>query len=123
MYDSQLKNDKEGLHPVEAELSSGISRAEAAREEYNIPLGDFLQAVKQRLFLIFFVVVVLVGGTVGISLAQAPMYEASIKILIGQEQGSSSPGNLGGDVQGLQQLTQTMAEAANSRPVAESVIK
>jgi capsular polysaccharide biosynthesis protein len=51
------------------------------------------------------------------------MYEASIRILVGQEQGSSASGNLAGDIQGLQQLTQTMTEAVNSRPIAEAVIQ
>ena len=42
---------------------------------------------------------------------------------MGQEQGSSTPGNLGSDVQGLQQLTQTMAEGVSSIPVAKAVIQ
>ena len=63
--------------------------------------------------------VVLAGAITGFSLAQTPMYEASIKILVGQERGiTQNPG----DVVGLQQLTRTMVEGVNSRPLAESVI-
>ena len=50
------------------------------------------------------------------------MYEASIKILVGQEQRSGAPSQLGSDVQGLQQLTQTVADLVSTRPVAEAVI-
>ncbi len=32
-------------------------------------------------------------------------------------------GDLAGEVQGLQQITQTIVEAVNSRPVVESVIQ
>jgi capsular polysaccharide biosynthesis protein len=64
-----------------------------------------------------------VGGAVGFSLLQVPVYEASIKVLVGQEQTDEAPGQLGSDVQGLQQLTQTMELAVDSRPVAEDVIQ
>ncbi len=50
------------------------------------------------------------------------MYEASIKLLVGQEQRSGTASQLGSDVQGLQQLTQTVADLVNTRPVAEAVI-
>ena len=56
------------------------------------------------------------------SLLQQPTYEASANILVGQEQGTSTSGNLGGDIQGLEQLTQTMVEAVSSRPLAQTVI-
>ena len=42
---------------------------------------------------------------------------------IGQERDSAAPINLGADVQGLSQLTMTMAEAVDSRPVVEGVIQ
>jgi hypothetical protein len=42
---------------------------------------------------------------VDFSLAQPPMYEASIRILVGQERGITQTPN---DMIGLQQLTQTM---------------
>ncbi len=61
------------------------------------------------------------AAAVGFSFFQTPVYEASIKILVRQEQEADGPSNLGGDVQGLQQLTQTVAEAVNTRPVADAV--
>ena len=64
--------------------------------------------------------IVLAGASVGLSLTQTPLYEASIKILVGQEGGIIESPN---DVDGLQQLTQTMADAVSDRPTAEAVIR
>jgi len=69
------------------------------------------------------VVVAVTGAAVGVSSVQTPVYQASIKILMEQEQLGTAPGSLGGDVQGLQQLTQTMPEGIKSRPIAEAVIQ
>ena len=96
---------------------------EAAEGESVLFLGNLFHVIRKRLWLIALVTAVLTGAAVGLSSAQTPVYEASIKVLVGQERGTSTPGSLGGDVMGLQQLTQTMAEAVNSRPVAEAVIR
>ena len=96
---------------------------EAGEREYVLPVGYVLLVLWRRLWIILLSALLLAGGAVGVGLLQTPLYEASIKILVGQESQNNQPSNLGGDVQGLQQLTQTMAEAVNSRPVAESVIE
>jgi len=59
-------------------------------------------------------------AVVGFSLAQAPTYQASSKILIGQERGITETPN---EVVGLQQVTRTMVEGVKSRPVAKAVIQ
>ncbi len=105
-----------------AEPEAGIL-AEVAEEGYNLSLIDVLRIIRKRAYIVFLVVITLVGVVTGFSLLQTPMYDGSIKILVGQEQGTSTPGNLGGDVQGLQQLTRTMAEGVSSRPIAEGVIE
>ncbi len=87
-------------------------------------LGELLGVLRKRLWLIGLVAIVLAGIAVSISLTQTPKYEASIKILVGQEEGGDTPaGGLGGEVQGLQQITQTMAEGIVTRPVAEAAIR
>jgi capsular polysaccharide biosynthesis protein len=92
--------------------------------EVGFSLGDLLGVLRKRLWVVGLVAVVLTGLGVGFSLQQAPKYVASIKILIGQEKGGEgTPGGLGGEVQGLQQITQTMAEGVNSRPVVEPVVR
>jgi capsular polysaccharide biosynthesis protein len=65
------------------------------------------------------VTAVLTGAIIGLSFAQTPTYEASIKILVGQESGITQDPNY---VYGLQQLTQTMTQSVSSRPLAEAVI-
>ena len=104
---------------MSTEPGAGIF-AEAAEGEDDPSLGDLLGVVRKRLWVILVVAVVLAGAAVGLSLAQAPMYESSTKILVGQERGiTENPSDVGG----LQQLTTTMAEGVNSRPVAEAVIR
>jgi capsular polysaccharide biosynthesis protein len=92
----------------------------AAEGEYALYLGDLLWVIWRRLWVVLLVATVLTGAAVGFSLAQTPMYEASIKILVGQKRGTSET-PVG--VYDLQQLTQTMAEGINSRPVAEATIR
>ncbi len=96
---------------------------EDSREEYVISMGDLLRVVWRRLWVIALVGLVLSGSVVAYSLTRTPMYEASIKILVGQEQRTDVPANLGSDVMGLQQLTQTVADLVDTRPVAETVIQ
>ena len=92
-------------------------------EGYVLSFGDFFRTLRERFWVILLTVVLALGVALAISLLQQPTYEASTKILVGQEQGTSTSGNLAGDVQGLEQLTQTMAEAVSSRPLAQTVIE
>lgn len=96
---------------------------DASRGEYMVSLGDLLRVVWKRLWIILLVTIVLVGSAVGFSLKQTPVYEASIKLLVGQEQQRDVSGSLGSDVQGLQQLTLTVTDLVSTRPVAEAVIE
>jgi capsular polysaccharide biosynthesis protein len=95
--------------------------AEATEGQHLLSLGDLLRVVRTRLWVILLIAIVCMGAAVGFSLAQTPVYEASIKVLVGQGRGiiTENPN----EVQGLQQLTQTMAEGVRSRLVAEAVIQ
>jgi capsular polysaccharide biosynthesis protein len=86
-------------------------------------LRDLIQTLKRRLWLLVLVLLICVGVAVGLSFLVTPKYEATVKLLIAQTEESSVPGGLGSDVQGLQQLTQTVAEGINSGPLAEDVIR
>lgn len=97
---------------------------EASQDEYVLSLGDLFRVIWKRLWVIALIAVLSTGAAVGYSLGQTPIYEASIKILVGQEQSGDAPtSQLGSDVQGLQQLTLTVSEAVGTRPVAEGVIE
>jgi capsular polysaccharide biosynthesis protein len=77
--------------------------------------------VWRRFWLVLLVVALVVGATLGFVYQQTPVYESSIKLIVGPKQGSTSD-NIGSEVPGLQQLTLTMTSAVDTRRVAEAVI-
>lgn len=100
---------------VDGSRSTGVTQG-----EHIASLGDLLGIIWKRLWIIILVAVALTGAAAWFTLLQTPMYQASVMILIGQERGiTDTPG----DVVGLQQVTQTMAEAVSSRPVSDTVIQ
>jgi capsular exopolysaccharide synthesis family protein len=101
---------------------SEISSAEIQEDQY-ISLRAALQVIKRRFWIIILMAALFTGVAVGISLLQTPQYQSSITVLVGQKENTATPYSLGSDVQGLQQLTLTLAKAANSRPLAEAVIE
>ena len=98
---------------------------ETSEDEYILSFGDILRMLWRRLWLITLVMLLFLGVAIGFSLAQTPKYEATIKVLVGQAQErSTSETNLSAsDIQGLQILTKTVAEAIDTRRVAEAVIE
>ena len=88
--------------------------------ENVLTLIDIVFVVRKYLWLILAVVVLLSGATFGLSVMQTPRYVASTKILVGQDSGFV--GNQG-NVQQLEDLTQTMSQAVLTQPVAEEVIR
>jgi capsular polysaccharide biosynthesis protein len=80
-----------------------------------------LQTLLRRVGIIILVTIVVTGSALGFSLAQTPTYQASVKVLVGQE--STEDTNLGGDVSGLQELTLTVAKAADTMSVAQAVVE
>jgi capsular polysaccharide biosynthesis protein len=100
-----------------------VASTEVDGAEDSLPLREIVRVLRRRLWLIMAVTIVIVGGAVGFGVAQTPMYEASTKLLVGQQQDAGDPYNLAGDVQGLQLLTKTLATAVNTRPMARVVIQ
>jgi capsular polysaccharide biosynthesis protein len=92
---------------------------EAAGGDSVISFGDLLRVIRKRLWVILLMTIASVGVAVAFSLAQTPIYESSIDILVGQERGISETPN---DALGLQQLTQTMSAGVGSRRMGEAVI-
>jgi capsular polysaccharide biosynthesis protein len=80
-----------------------------------------LQILLRHVFTIIIVAIVTTGSALGFSLAQTPIYQASVKILIGQEKSEDT--NLAGDVSGLQDLTLTVAKGAVTMPIAQAVVE
>lgn len=96
---------------------------EASQDEHVVSVKHLLEVLRRRLWVVVLVAVVLAGSMVGFDLLRTPIYEAKIKILVGQERGDDASSSLGSDVQGLQQITKTMAELVKAQPVAEAVIE
>jgi capsular polysaccharide biosynthesis protein len=95
----------------------------ALRERGTVMPRSAYPPVGTRTAAMAVVAAVLVAATVAVaSLAETPQYEASSTLLIGQERGLEGAG-LEAEVEGLQQLTMTLAAAAQSRPTAEETIK
>jgi capsular polysaccharide biosynthesis protein len=94
--------------------------AEPTESEDVLSLGALFRIFQKRLWVMVLVVTSLTGTVVGFTLAETPQYEASIKILVGQENGISATAQEG---PALQAMTLTMAEAVNSRRVADAVIQ
>jgi PAS domain S-box-containing protein len=88
--------------------------------EYVLSLSDLFRVVWKRFWIILLVMVVFGGGAVGYSISQVPVYESTLRMLVGQDSGISETPT---ESLALQQLTQTMSTAANSRLVAEDVIE
>lgn len=86
----------------------------------EVSIGDILQVVWRRLWVISLTAVACVILAVAYSLYQTPMYEGTALILVDKEEGGESNA-LGSDVQGLEQLTQTMVRAINTSTVAAAV--
>jgi capsular polysaccharide biosynthesis protein len=97
-------------------------------DEQRTPLGRsamsverVLQTLLRRIVAIIIVIVVITGSALGFSLAQAPTYQTSVTILVGQR--STEDTNLAGDVSGLQDLTLTVAKVADTMPVAQAAVE
>ncbi len=103
-----------------AEYDAGWTANVPPQGEDALSIRDLFRTIWQRLWIIVLVTLALVAAAVGFGLYQTPMYEASIKVLVGQKQGlTDTPG----DVIGLQQLTQTITELADTGTVADAVIE
>ncbi len=94
--------------------------AGVAGNESVFSLRPLFSVVWRRLWVIVLVMVLFSGVAVAISRQQTPLYEASVKMLVGREGGITENPN---DVLGFQQLAMTMAEAVDSRRVAEAAIR
>jgi protein tyrosine kinase modulator len=70
---------------------------------------------------IILVTVVITGSALGFSLTQTPTYQTSIKVLVGQNITEATNSNT--DVADLQELTLTVAQAAQTLPVAQAVVE
>ena len=93
---------------------------EVSGGELVLPVGMLFQTIRRKLWVVLLTMFVCTGALVGYSLQQTPAYQASAKILIGQNQGIVQDPS---QAVNLQQLTLTMSEAVATRPVTQPVVK
>src|SRR5918993_5038054 len=121
MYESNYNGSRSATTMSGNGSSAALARASESEGAFTV--SDLGRVLLKRLWVILLVVSVVVGFAVGVSFWQTPEYVASTKVLVGQEQGNGQDTNLGGDVSGLQALTQTMIMYIDTRPVAEEAIR
>jgi len=97
------------------------ARPNTSEQTTEVSLRYILSTVWRRLGLIVIVMVACTGAVLGFNVVQTPVYESSVKLLVGHE-GDINPGFLQ-DVNNMQQLTGTVAEAVNSPSIAEEIIQ
>lgn len=93
---------------------------EEVQDEELLSVRDILQVLRRRWWVIVLLALISAAAAIGFSLLKTPVYEASISVLVGQDQGVVTED--ASAATGLQQVTQTMAELAHTRTVASSVI-
>ena len=96
---------------------------ERYENEHSLSDVNPLLIIWQRRWVVALAVILLTGLVLGFSLVQTPTYEASVKLLVGQQGGGDTSNDLYNEVQGLQQISATMVEAVNTRPIAQGVIE
>ena len=125
MYNSYNSSQAKGReHATQVGTEPGPSSFAEAEDEHVLSLRDLFQIFWRRMWVIGLVMLVLAGLVLVVSLMQTPVYQASVKLLVGQERkvNPQDPVPTEGAM-GLRELTKTIAEGINSRPVAEAAIQ
>ena len=123
MQSSQL-NGRGQVNLMDSEMRRGDDTFPGpSANELFLSQADLARIMRRRLWVIALVGIIFAGLAAGFSFVQTPTYEASIKVLIGQKQSSDIPPDLANEVSGLQQITATMVEAIQTRPVAKGAIE
>ena len=101
------------------------SRSYGRLAEFNegdlvLQVGTVFRVLRRWLWVILLTTIVCVGVALVYSLSQPPVYQASVKLLVGQDQGIVvDPGQ----AVNLQALAATLSEAVATRPVGEQVVR
>jgi capsular polysaccharide biosynthesis protein len=124
---SRLRNSQLNGSGHPAAVRSGVTEDNVLSVIGDDPQVSYqvnpIQVLRRRLWVIVLVTCAVVGLASGFTFAQTPTYEASITVLVGQDLASGAQDNLWNEAQGIQSITTTVAEAIDSRPVADGVIQ
>lgn len=97
-------------------------RYEAPVEQYDISVRDLFLSIWRRKWIVMLVVVVFVGAAALFTLTRPAYYESTTKLLVMQKAGEA-PSSIGAQVEGLGEITVTIAEVVATRPIANATIQ
>lgn len=122
LHNAQV-NGKGHVPPADSMTSLADIYGRVYENEQAIPQADPIRVIRRRAWIIVLAALVFAGFAAGFSYWQTPNYESSVLVLIGQEQAGNDapPTSLQSDVQGLQQITETVATAATTDPIVDGV--
>jgi capsular polysaccharide biosynthesis protein len=89
----------------------------------SLQMEDIAQAILKQPWVILLVVLGFVGPTLGFTLSQPPVYEASAKLVVGQKPVVTQDYYLLPTIEPLQRILPAVADAIDKRPVAKEVIQ
>lgn len=87
------------------------------------PVERALQTLLRRIGTVILVTILITGSALAFSFAQTPTYQSTVQMLVGQKSTGAAGSSLSGDVSGLQDLTLTVAKAADTPPIAQAVVE
>jgi capsular polysaccharide biosynthesis protein len=122
LHNSQ-PNDGRHIASIDYVVSSNGAFGETYEAEHALTRGNPFRGIWRRLWMIVLIAAVFAGSAAVFSDLQTPTYQASVRLLVGQDEEATYTPNLQTEVMGLQLLTKTMAQAVVSRTVAEDVIE
>jgi capsular polysaccharide biosynthesis protein len=97
-------------------------RHEAPIEQYDISVRDLILSIWRRKWIVMLVVVVCVGAAAWFTLSRPSYYESTTKLVVMQKAGEA-PSSIGAQVEGLGEITVTIAEVVATRPIANATIQ
>lgn len=124
MYDLRL-DDRGHVEPGGGELKPHVF-GQVSEGKHSLSVDELVRIVRRKIWFIILVMLLVAGSALGFSLLETPMYEGSIKLLVGQghpEIEKDTPYPPIADVFNLQMVTRTMAEGVQSENVAGVVIQ
>ena len=118
LYSRQL-NGKGYYVRLDSLADQGLASEEIYDDQRSGYQIDFWQVIRRRLWVIALVVIMIQGFAVTFTWLQTPLYTTSIKMLV--DAGNTKYADSPYTVQGLVDITTTLAELVATRPVAEDV--
>jgi capsular polysaccharide biosynthesis protein len=94
--------------------------ASAQADEAFVSIADTARSARRRMWIVILVPLLTVGGALGVSLLQQPVYEASAEVVLSPRE--SQQDNLSNTISGLQVLAVEMEAAGLNRSMAEEIV-